>query len=189
MMSTRRKKKIKEENSELVAKVSGFDVCSEASINIDLRMDRPFLSRDTDLAHEFVTTLEIVGEFISPRSHIGELLELTIRGCEPHSGDFSTTLKDYQTRDKYRAPIYRTYRGEQIPVYEAPPGIALLNKVRGQNAWNAWLWLSARLVSDMLIVLNSKRDLYINIQELKKDRKRWIQSLSLQTSHELFNDR
>ena len=184
-----RRKKVKEEHSELVMKVSGFDVCSEASININLRMDRPFLSRDTDLAHEFVTTLEISGELISPKNHIGEVLELTIRGCEPHSGDFSTTLKDYQVRDKYRAPIYREYRGEQIPVYEAPLGIALLNKVRGQKAWNAWVWLSASLVSDMLVLLSSKRDLYINIQELKKDRKRWIQNLSLQTSHELFNDR
>lgn len=179
-MNRKKRKIIQEEQTELIVKVDKYDVCIDASMNLNLNIDRPIFTRDTDLAYQFVTTLNISGVITSSSNRNGDKLELMINGTEIHSGQFSATLSDFQFRDEHNVPQYRTYRGERYPIYKPPPGIAVLEKKRGEKAWSAWVWVSPRLVSDMLVLLTAKNELYCIIQEHKKDRKRWIQSMSLQ---------
>ena len=115
--------------------VDSFNVRSSASQNIDLLTRDTGLSREDDLALEFETRLEILGTCTYPEERATDRYEISIIGAEIHAGDFSKTLRDFQVKDEYYAPVYRKYRGREIPVYEAPSGIGFLNKVRGENCW------------------------------------------------------
>ncbi len=98
------------------------------------------------------------------------------------SGDIRATLRDVQERDEYGSPKYRPHRGRQIPVYNPPPGMGLIEKVRGEPRWSAWLHVSPSFASDALGLLSNGRSLFLAIHERKKDRARWVQSVSLQTT-------
>jgi hypothetical protein len=91
-------------------------------------------------------------------------------------------LKDIQVKGKYGTPKYREYRGGSIPVYREPPGLGLIDKVRGEPRWTAWANVAPRLVSDMLVLVSSQRDFYLAIDERKVGRSRWVDGVGLQTS-------
>jgi hypothetical protein len=40
-------------------------------------------------------------------------------------------LEDVQAHDEQRAPKYRSMRGRHILVYDAPDGLGVLSKIRG----------------------------------------------------------
>jgi hypothetical protein len=67
-------------------------------------------------------------------------------------------------------------------VYRSVPGFGLLNKVRGESAWTAWANVSSRLVSDMLTLVGTGRELYLAIEERKVSRSRWVDGIGLQTT-------
>lgn len=96
--------------------------------------------------------------------------------------EFSTTLEDFQARDDRGLLQYQSYRGENIPIYAAPVGIARLQRERGANAWNAWFWVQPSLASDMLCLLTQVKPLYVTLHERKAGRDRWIEGFSHQTS-------
>ena len=48
------------------------------------------------------------------------------------------------------------------------------NPVRGELLWTAWVSVAVRLVSDMLVLLGAKRDVYLAIDERKVGRVRWV---------------
>ena len=177
----KRKKKKEEEYSFLSIAVENYEISCDTSINLSLRQERPMFYNEDDLAYEFITSLDISGTCISPSDRKGDRIELKIRGCERHAGEFSATLKDFQKRGEYGSPVYKEYRGEQYPVHNPPPGIALFDKRRGEPIWDCWLWVAPRLVSDMLILLTQKSGLYISIHEKKIKRQRWVQNFSLRT--------
>lgn len=81
---------------------------------------------------------------------------------------------------------YRKVRGEEIPVYDVPDGLGLIEKVRGEKRWSGFCWVSPGTVSDMLALLPHVHPLYISIHERKVGRTRWINGLSLQMSHPGF---
>lgn len=84
--------------------------------------------------------------------------------------------------DKNRLPKYRAYRGKQIPVYAPPKGMGTLEKERGQPRWHGAVWAQPRYVNDLLVLLDHNQQLYLSIHERKIERKRWIQSITVQTS-------
>lgn len=178
----RARKKVDDEYTSLSIKIEKHEVKSEASLNIDLKMDRPIFSRDDDPVYEFVTSLEISGVSTYPKKRAGDQYEITIRGQEPHTGNLKLTLHDVQARDDDRCLMYRTYRGERYPVYDAPPGIATISRRHGTRIWDAWVYFVPRLVSDMLVLLSQSKPLFLAIQERKVGRKRWVESLTLQTT-------
>jgi len=153
-----------------------------ALLNYNLRDKRPIYVRDDDPAYEFITAIHLTGKCLYPDERAGDEYKLTLRGHELHAGQNSATLSDFHAHDENRIPIYRTYRGEEYPVYKGPPGLSLLNRQRGTKVWDAWLCLAPRLVSDMLHLINT-RPLYVAIHEKKTGRDRWIQSISLQTKN------
>jgi hypothetical protein len=100
-------------------------------------------------------TPKISGTCKYPDKRAGDSYHLTLYGDASPSRGIYAKLKDAQLRDKYGAPKYRTYRGRDIPVYDAPKGLAVLDKVRGKSEWTAWITVTPRLVSDMLGLLGA----------------------------------
>ena len=132
--------------------------------------------------YKYVTRLKILGTAAYPSDRGGQRIEVTVYGDESPSRRVFPTLKDLQERGNYGEPLYRQYRGQSLPILRPPPGLGLLDKVRGEPMWTAWLNVAARLVSDMLILLSSGRELYLAIDERKIGRTRWVDGLSLQTT-------
>ena len=95
---------------------------------------------------------------------------------------FDVTLSDCQARDDDGDRKYRRVRGEDVPVYEVPKGIGMIERVRGVGGWSGWCWISPRAVSDMLVLLPNVSPLYISLHERKIGRTRWINGLTLQTT-------
>ena len=117
-----------EQHTFLCIFISNYSVRSEASINTNLKLTRPIFYDLEDPAYHFITTLEISGLCSYPEERAGDNYQIIFREGEMHAGEHEAKLKDYQERDEYGAAIYRKYRGEMIPVFVAPQGIATINK-------------------------------------------------------------
>ena len=48
-------------------------------------------------------------------------------------------------------------------MYDIPKGLAALEKIRGERRWWAALWLERDIVSDMLVLLTSEREVYVAV--------------------------
>jgi len=175
-----RKKKVSSEvHSHLSAHVDHFEVRSEVGINMNLRTTRPFDGSEDEPVVIAETWLDIRATLTEPAGRAGQSLELTIGGDD--RGRTRTKLTDIHARDEHGSRVYRAYRGSQLPVYEQPRGIALLDSGRPKGRWSSWLRADARLMSDWLVMLNGSRDLFLAIHEIKSGRDRWVQGIALQT--------
>lgn len=172
----------KDEHTFLAIRVERYEASTEASLNLNLKTNLPLFARDEDPVYTFVTTLKINGVSTYPEGRAGERYEVTVRGEAIHAGDFSLTLRDVQKRGEYGAPVYRSHRGEPLPIYQPPPGIALIERRRGAAIWDLWVPVAPRLVSDMLVLLAQTRPLFLFLHERKTGRQRWIESIGLQTT-------
>jgi hypothetical protein len=169
--------------SRIGVKVEKYDARVEADINIDAKDPRYAINLDDrDPVYKYITRLTIVGLATYPEDRAGQRFEVTVYGDESPSRRVFATLKDIHERGEYGQPLYRQYRGQDLPVFRKPPGLGLLDKVRGEPRWTAWLNVAARLVSDMLVLLGTKRDLYLAIEERKIGRTRWVDGICLQTT-------
>ena len=164
-------------------KVSDYEARVEADINIDAKQPQYAISSDDkDRVYKYVTRLTIVGVATYPAERASQRYEVTISGDDAFSRGVHTTLKDIQLLGEYGTPKYREYRGRSVPVYRQVFGFGLLNKVRGEPAWSGWANVEPRLLTDMLILLNSRRDLYLSLVERKIGRSRWVDGVGLQTT-------
>jgi len=174
------KKHVSEEYSFLALKIRSFNVSINASINCDARVPRYY--HDDTKVYDFKTCLDIEGISTYPEEREGEAYSITVYGAEPSSDNFNMTLVDCHVRDEDGLPRYRKVSGKQVPVYDVPKGIGLLERHRGAKCWGGWVWVSQPTVSDMLALLPHVQPLYIHIHELRIGRKRWIAGLTLQTT-------
>jgi len=159
-----------------------YEVRATASINHDVQSQKPAYLLDEDAPiYQFDTNLEIFGTSIAPSSRAGEMYHLSLFGDGSSSGSVNRTLKSMQERDEHDAPKYRTYRGQTVPVYRVPRGLAMMNKQRGEPRWTVWIPALPRFVSDVLLLLGQNRQLYITLYERRFARQRWLQYLSIQT--------
>lgn len=183
-MATRQKAKQPEPTySRIGVKVESYDARVEADINIEAKDPRYAINLDDrDPVYKYVTRLTIFGAATYPEDRAGQRFEVTVFGDESPSRRVFATLKDIHERGEYGQPLYRQYRGQDLPVFRKPPGLGLLDKVRGEPRWTAWLNVAARLVSDMLVLLGTERDLYLAIEERKIGRTRWVDGICLQTT-------
>ena len=179
----KRPKKAEETHTRLAVQVETYEVSLEAEVNHHVYSPecawRPI---DDDPLFAFDNRLIVTGTAIYPNERSEDTYELTLYGTDAPSFNLAARMKDAQARGEYGAPLYRSYRGREIPVYEPPKGIALIEKTRGQARWTAWAPVVPRFVSDCLVLLDRDTPLYLAIHECKEAQHRWIQSLSLQTN-------
>lgn len=142
-------------------------------------------SSPDDPVYEFTTGLTVTAEIINPSERAGHEFRLEMRGHDAPSESTSRKLRDIQAVDEYNAPKYRTYRGRQIPVYVTPPSLGLIDKVRGEDAWQCYIFTTKSFALEALAVLREPDTVYLMLHERLEDRKRWLQHLSVQTNDPL----
>jgi len=160
--------------------ISDFSAQVNASVNYEARMPRH--QHDELRVYSFGSTLMVSGLCTYPEEREGHQYQITIYGREPGEGDLQAKLADYHVRDKNGMPKYRKSRGREVPVYDAPNGLGLLEKQRGLNFWNGWLWVPESTVAQMFTLVTSKQPVYIDIHERRIGRTPWINGFCLQTT-------
>jgi hypothetical protein len=177
----RRRKRRSNEDTELTIKVERFEADVEVRLNLELSTVHPSSDdRDDEPVFPASTKLRIRGHATQPQERAGEAYEITLSG-EP-SARMQLKLKDVHVHDEGHAPVYRTFKGEDIPVYNAPPGFATFQRRRKDGVSHAWITLEPRIVTDMLLIAQLKRPLFLAIDEMKVEKERWIRGISLQTA-------
>jgi len=177
-----RERKPPVEQTRIAIRVEGFEASADASINYHLYQPQFGAGWDErDPVYLFKSHLQITGEATWPVERAGDTYELAIIGDDSPSRDLALTLDDVQAREKTGARKYRRYRGREIPVYVPPPGMGLINKMRGEPRWTAWAFVTRGFVQDALAILSLARPLYVSLHERKQNRSRWVQGLTVQT--------
>lgn len=72
-----------------------------------------------------------------------------------------------------------------MPIYNVPKGISTLTKRRGSRHWSSALWLKPQIVSDMVALLSSDKDLYVACHLTKIERVQWLIGFDMQTENPL----
>ena len=179
----RRHSKPDEEHSHIAIQVATYEAQANAAINhTAIAPQYAWDLNDDDPLYSFTSHLRIVGDALYPENRTGYRYELTIYGNDAPSRRVDAKLKDVHARDKHGSPQYRSYRGREIPVYNPPKGMGILDKVRGEQRWTAWVHATPRFVSDALALLSLRKELFLTIHERKIERTHWIQGITLQTA-------
>ena len=177
----RRRKGKEPEYTSVVATIDTYDVETHASINND--MDAAFREFADDEAPVFTfeTDLTIRATCTEPTARKGHAIELTLLSPAHLSRRLRYRIKQFRKTDDDGTPIYKKYRDGEFPVYEKPPGIARIDKVRGEDQWPIWMQVAPQMTSDTLLTLASGKQVWLWFQEKKEDRQRWVEYLSVQT--------
>lgn len=182
-MPRKRKHQPEEEHTHLAIKVEHCEASVETRIEPGVYQPQYAWDLDDDAPlHRNTIHLTLVGVATYPEGRAGEAYELTIYGSNSGSRRSEKTIKDLQARDEHGSLKFRSYRGRQIPIYNHPSGMGLIDKVRGEPRFTAWLRVSPPFASDALALMNSGRSLFLAIHERRSKRSRWIQGMSLQTT-------
>lgn len=176
-MPRKKSKAQKHEYSFLTINITGYKAAISAAINYEIC--DPRRCHGDEKVYRFDTRLEIEGCCTYPEEREGGEYAITIHGSECCAGQFAATLKDCRVIGDDRLPMYTKVRGKDVPVYDVPKDIGMLDRQRGTRNWNGWLWVSPRTVSDMLALLPHIRPLYLGIHELREGRNHWIHGLTL----------
>jgi len=177
------RRKAEQEHTHIAIRVERYEAGITASINQNVHgAQYAWKLDDEDPVYEFTNQARIIGTATYPPERAGNVYQLTFYGTDAPSQRLDTKLKDVQARDKYGSPQYRTYRGREIPVFVAPKGLGLLDKVRREASWTGSIFVVPRFVTDALVLLGRPETLFIALHERKTERVRWIQRVSLQTT-------
>lgn len=175
--------KPQDEYAFLAVRINQFDAQAGAWLHSHIHCPETSLDdHDRDPLYPGHTQINLSGAITYPDDRAGHGFSMSISAAESPTAVANLTVKDMQTRDEYGSPTYRTYRGRSVPVYDKPPGLGLIDKVRAETAWRAWAFLPPRAVTNMLALLSYQRPLFLSIQERKTHRARWITSIILQTT-------
>jgi hypothetical protein len=165
---------------DLAIRVEHYEARIEACVNRNVYAPQNAWNLDEDdPLYEFTNRVTIAGVSTYPQERAGDTYELTLLGDDAPSLGLRATLEDAQARDEYGAPLYCEYRGRQIPIYNPPKGLGLLNKVRGEARWTAFLFVAPRFVNDALALLRHQRNLFLAVHERQDDGARWVHGLRL----------
>lgn len=182
-MPRTRKHQPDDEHTRLAIKVERCEASVETRIEPEIYQPQFAWDLDDDTPlYRTTTQLTLVGVATYPEGRAGEAYELTIYGSNSTPRRIEATVKDVQARDEHGSLKFRSYRGRQIPIYNPPSGMGLIEKVRGEARWVAWLHVSPLFASDALALVNAGRSLFLAIHERRRKRVRWIQGVGLQTT-------
>lgn len=164
-------------------RIDAYHVSSSASIHHDVYAPQYAWRLDLDdPLYLYEIALTIAGTGIEPRAQEGHAFEIRLYGDDAPSRELDWKLSDVHDRDKHGASRYRSYRKRQIPVFREPKGMALLNKERGADRWDAWIPAKTRFVDHALRVLREKRMRYLSLHIVRETRNRWVRRVELQTT-------
>lgn len=182
-MPSRTKHPPEEEHTHLAIKVEHCEASVETRIEPGIYQPQYAWDLDDDAPlYRTTTLLTFAGVATYPEGRAGEAYELTIYGSHSDSRRIKATVKDVQARGEGGSLKFRSFRGRQIPIYNPPSGMGLIEKIRGEPRWTAWLHVSPPFTSDALALVASRRSLFLGIHERRSKRARWIQGVSLQTT-------
>lgn len=129
--------------------------------------------------------IELSGRILDPVNRCGYSIEISLSGIEPNQCHFKAQLQDFEVKDNAGHPKYRKSPNGNIPVYAPPTSIGIVEKVRGEQRWKAYAWIPPSLLTDILIILTNHSQVYVSINEVKKNRSRLITSISVNTDPEI----
>jgi len=133
-LKARRQTNAEERDTRIVILVENYDAHVDAAINHNVYAPQyAWDLNDDDPVYSFNSHLTINGVSVYPEGRGKERYELTIYGDDAPSRKLSANLKDVQVRDKFGSPLYRTYRSREIPVYDPPKGMGILEKYEKRN--------------------------------------------------------
>ena len=149
----------------------------DAAINLHLREPpRAWIPEDEPLICS-TTMLEFEGACFLPEERKGDRFQVTIY-AETRTPE---KVGDYRELDARGMPVSRKRGDAKVPVYRRPLGIATLEKAHGERRWTTCAFLPPATVDAMRQLMYATRPLYLAVHERKTDRKRWAQSIGLQT--------
>jgi len=184
-MASRKPRQPHSEYCSIAVRIDSYQAALESALNFSIKFNDPRFVREDEPVFTSVTSLEVSGTALFPVARAGDQFRITLRGENDLSGWLGMKLKDIQKRDVHGSPVFRMRRGEYVPEYVPPYGLAVLEKERGTNIWKAWVPVQQALASDMLVLLNHCKLTYLDIREHRLDRRRWIESLALNTKEPL----
>lgn len=115
---------------------------------------------------------------VHPDKIKGDTFTFRLIGKELFRDYLSATLDDFHKRDEDGCRIYKKYRGDDIPVIgPAPKGIGTYEKVRGEPAWHANLWIGKEFVRDVMSMI--KKQLYVYMYKYTENRTHWIKEFTV----------
>ena len=163
----------------LTVKVDRYASCIDTGLAWEI--DDPYRRRDDTRIYRFDATLELEGDVTHPKARAGERYRIVVYGRERAAHDFDVTLARCHARDEQGRLRYRTVRGQSAPDYTPPPGIGLLEKVRGIARRKGVVWVPNTFFSQMLTLTIATKPLYLQIGERRAERIRWITRFALMT--------
>lgn len=176
-------RKARPAHEHLTILIDTYHVSASASIHHDVYAPQYAWRLDLDdPLYLYEIALMIDGTGIDPKAQEGHTFEVRLYGDDAPSRELDWKLSDVHDRDKHGAPRYRSYRKRQIPVFWEPKGMALLNKERGADRWDAWIPARTRFIDHALRVLREERMRYLSLHIVRESRNRWVQRVELQTT-------
>ena len=177
-----RRKKHDVIHNRISAKIEHWDAAVEIAVNRDAANRWQRTSPD-DRVYQPESRLELRGVITTAGKRRGHPIEITVYGAKEDHDVSQLKLRDIHVRDKDGVPLYKAHRGVSLPVYDLEhASLGFIDKVRGENAWTAFLWADQDLLARMTDLLRSGRDVYAAVHEVRAARTRRIVSFSLQTT-------
>lgn len=132
--------------------------------------------------YQFRVDLTVSGKATSPDDRAGNSYDIMLSGESAPVRDLDCKLRGLAELDEFGAPRYRKYRGRDVPIYEPPPGLGVLNKVRGAPSWSTFLLVKPSMIEQWLTLLTTRSELFISMHEFRANRTRWVRRIQIGTA-------
>ena len=178
-----RKRSDSEVHTHLSIKVEDHEASVSASVNhLAYEPQYGWHSGGEEPVYEFRNSVIVSGTATWPEQRAGDHYEITLYGGGSPVRDLDARLKDLAELDAHGSPRYRKYRGREVPVYRPPPGLGVLDRVRGEPTWRTYLFVKPTFADRWLALLVGTSGLFIALHECRTGRSRWIRGIGLHTA-------
>ena len=172
-----------EMHTHLAIEVEGYEASVSVGVNhMAYEPQYGWHSDGEEPVYEFRNRLVVSGTATWPEDRTGDRYEVTLYGGESPVHDLNARLKDLAELDEHGSPRFRKYRGREVPVYQPPSGLAVLDKVRGEPAWRTYLFVKPAFVDQWLALLTASSGPFIGLHECRAGRSRWVRGIGLDTA-------
>jgi hypothetical protein len=172
-----------ETHTHLTINVDTYEASVSAGVNhVAYEPQYGWYSDGEEPVYQFRVDLTVSGKATSPADRARDSYDIMLSGEDTPVRNLDCKLSDLAELDEIGSPQYRTYRGRDVPIYEPPPGLGVLNKVRGAPSWSAFLLVKPSMIEQWLTLLTTHSDLFISLHECRANRTRWVRRIQLGTA-------